>query len=66
MNIKWDYVIHNVPRDMAVAQDKFKKWGEEGWELISVIHHTRASDFYKDKSSDYFAFFKKQFPPSSV
>lgn len=60
MSIQWDYMVRNVPKDMASAQNKFKEWGKEGWELVSIIHHSHASDFFKARDSEYFAFFKKQ------
>jgi hypothetical protein len=60
MSAKWEYMIFNVPPDNIGAEHAFNQFGEEGWELVAVIHHTSSKSFDEAKISDYFAFFKKQ------
>ena len=45
---------------MSYAQNNLNEYGEVGWELVSIIQHSDAKQFFPNRDSDFFAFFKKQ------
>ena len=59
MATKWLYNIKFLPSKYDDAQELFNNMGDEGWELVSIIHHTKAKTFLEYTQSDYFVFFKK-------
>ncbi len=63
MATKWLYKIIYLQTEYDDAQKTFNNLGNEGWELVSIIHHNKAQaflePFLQSEKSDYLAFFKK-------
>jgi hypothetical protein len=59
MATKWIYRIISLPDTWDKANKTLTNLGEEGWELVTIIHHSNAKEFWEDGGlSNYIAFFK--------
>ena len=59
MVTKWEYKVDVLPlNDSNSFQEKLKKIGEEGWELINIIESPSLKKLFKF-NSDCFAILKK-------
>ena len=58
--VKWEYKMVNLPKGGNTIVDKFNRMGEQGWELVSIIHHSNPAEWCAESDrTEFFALFKK-------